>query len=82
MQRLEGQNENVALQLCNDMKLPDPNDVAYSDSERLLQAHPKWKDHPDYMISQNYLPDIDGVSDIDHHFAIILLKSLKKSLDK
>jgi hypothetical protein len=43
-----------------------------------IRAGPHWKDHPHYIIAQEY---INELFDIDHpHFAVILINSLKKSL--
>jgi hypothetical protein len=41
------------------MQSPDPNYIAYSDNKELMQTYTKWKDHPDFLITQDNFPDID-----------------------
>jgi hypothetical protein len=46
-------------------------------------ASPQWKGHPDYIIPEEDLPDIDVLTTIDHpHFALIHLKSVAKDILK
>jgi hypothetical protein len=43
--------------------------------------HPQWKGNPDYIMSEEDLPDFDNLTTIDHpHFALILLKVLVRIL--
>jgi hypothetical protein len=43
----------------------------------------KRKVHPDCVIAEEDLPDFDDLTTIDHpHFALILLKSLAKDIEK
>jgi hypothetical protein len=45
-------------------------------------AGPQWKDHPDYIAEED-LPNFDDLNTIDHpHFALILLKSIAKDIEK
>jgi hypothetical protein len=44
-------------------------------------AGPQWKAHLDYIIAEEVLPDF--ITTIEHpHFALILLKSLDKDIEK
>jgi hypothetical protein len=46
-------------------------------------AGPQWKDRPHYIIAQEYLPDFDDVTTIDHpQIALIHLKSLANENEK
>jgi hypothetical protein len=46
-------------------------------------ASPEWKDHPHYIIAQEDLPDFDDLTPVDHpHFALLLLTSIAKDLEK
>jgi hypothetical protein len=48
-----------------------------------IMAGPQWKGHPDYVITEEDLPNFDDLTTIDHtHFALILLKSLGKDIEK
>jgi hypothetical protein len=46
-------------------------------------AGPPWKDHPDYILAEEDIPHFDDLATIDHpQFALILLKSLAKDIEK
>jgi hypothetical protein len=67
------------------MHLPDTTYITYSEPYNCdtMRAHPKWKDRPDYRMSQDNIPDSEDLSEINHpNFAIILLNRLKKFLDE
>jgi hypothetical protein len=46
-------------------------------------AGPQWKYHPDYIIAQEDLPDLDDLPENRHpHFALIFLTSFMKLIAK
>jgi PleD family two-component response regulator len=48
-----------------------------------FMAGPQWKNHPDYIIAQEDLPDFDDLTGTNHpHFALIFLASFMKSIPK
>jgi hypothetical protein len=82
IKRLEDQKQNL-YSYEKTRQLHDPNYVNNSDNDNLLQENTKWKNRPAQLMSQDNLPDIDEISDINHPlFAAIFLKSVENAIEE